>query len=295
MKPARGFPQTVLMTLLTLLAWASLLPAQESPSSGSSGTADLVVFSPLNASVELEAWDRDSIRWTTGDTTAALLEAQLTGDVLELLERRRAGTGHVRVAYRLRMPRSTRVRIRVRIGSISVVGLEAGVRASVQEGRITVSSAGGSVELRTVDGPITVRDAHGNLDAGTVAGEILLDRVEGRLRAINTSGDITIRTGAPVSLHAESYSGRVRLEGSVAAAEGASVHSHSGAVELEVEPLPSGSVFLRTVRGDVDVRCPGAETREHSSGRRLDFGGGGGSQVELTTFSGPIRIRCLGS
>lgn len=159
-----------------------------------------------------------------------------------------------------------------------------------------------------------------NLEASTVSGDVSATGMRGEVDASSVSGDVDLRNITAETVDAQTVSGNVNLSGITSGK--VSAQTVSGNVTYSGQIAADGEYELETLSGDVIMSVPanaGAEVRastfsgsfsttlpfsrdgEESSRRsrrtrRNVRGtlGGGGAQIDLTSFSGDVVIKELG-
>jgi DUF4097 and DUF4098 domain-containing protein YvlB len=104
------------------------------------------------------------------------------------------------------------------------------------------------------------------------------------------SGRIEVQD-APAQLKAKTFSAGVELKLAPAVSEPSfTVETFSGAIDLRMTDAARAKVEFNTFSGGMTSDLPltlQTQSRKHLVG---ELGGGGGSEVQLTTFSGSVRI-----
>ena len=290
---SRGVLRRQLTLWLAVGALAPGVAAQSSPKPAARlvlAPARLLVFQPLNASIELIGGAADSIIIeATHSSPGIRLEHERSAAVLQVHERRPVRDAAHRVRYRVTLPRETRIRVTVQAGDVLVARLDGEMSVGVADGAIIGRSLSGNVELSAVTGGVRLEDARGSIAARSVAGDVVITGVRGAVHARSTSGNIDI-LGDSAVVDAESYSGTLRFSGMLGPTRPSSFATHSGAIDLNVDPGAGLMLFVRSVRGREVTEC--TEAASHGVGAPLVLGAGDGARVEVISFSGDIRVRC---
>lgn len=151
----------------------------------------------------------------------------------------------------------------------------AGVTISAKSisGSITVSDIKGELSLESVSGGIRVSNAGRISRAKSLSGsvEIVDTRVAGSLEASAVSGNVVFRKVRARSIDAESLSGTITAD--AVECDRADLHSFSGGVEF-TGPLVRGGRYAM---------------KSHSGDLRITVTGGGGVEVDASSFSGSLR------
>lgn len=167
------------------------------------------------------------------------------------------------------------------------------------------------LSLRTSSGDLHIKDVTGTLLFQTSSGDLRLNNIGGNLLANSASGDIAIR-GLKGKMAVRTASGNITTRETELAE--VSVQTTSGDIELDFVQLPTGTIEVRDVSGDLlvyapydarftlqtrtlsgSVRCgfPREKASYRSANKRettLDINGGG-NPIQVATVSGDITVR----
>ncbi len=134
-----------------------------------------------------------------------------------------------------------------------------------------VVAPGGRFLLRSISGPLSVN--------GLVAEDVVAKTVSG---AMDLSNLVAHRCDI------ETLTADIQLDGRLQDDGWYEIRSHSGAVEIDVNPrsgfLLDASTFRGAIRSDFDLGSPPGP--RSLAGRH----GEGGPEINISTFSGPIRL-----
>jgi hypothetical protein len=201
--------------------------------------------------------------------TTHILKAQLSGHAQN-------------TDYRLEVPVSCELDIR---------NLEGGIRIEKIYGDASVDSVGGT---------IFVSDASGHLGVRSIGGDIEVVRPTGRVEVNSVNGNLRFVSPTSSKLRASTTSGRIFYEGDFLPGGDYHFSDYSGDMELLTPPSASFDLSAKTVRGKV-IADPELSVTPRRRAVSPLYGGNalfgahntGAATVELTSFSGIIRIRRL--
>jgi DUF4097 and DUF4098 domain-containing protein YvlB len=180
--------------------------------------------------------------------------------------------------------------VNTRSGDIRLQGNTGRLQANSISGNLDIAGAvRGEVQANTVSGDIRLGGMVGNLSAHSVSGNIQAGSVGNSAEAQTVSGDITI-SARTLTGEYSTVSGGIRLSGRPGTGRTLEVHSHSGEVELRLPRGTSADAEVTTWSGEIEVNFGGARITNSSRRERVIRIGSGGPRVELSTFSGSVRI-----
>lgn len=253
------------------------------------GLTDVAVHT-LSGQVDLIGWDKAEVKveWTEDDAnrqphvSADNGRLRIGGDP----KQDRGLTADLKV----RLPRGLRVEVKTISGDLKVIGLTGGARLKSISGEVDAVDCRGGLTIKTVSGDVDLQKVSGDVEVKSVSGEVDLVEVDAPLLEVKTvSGDIDHR-GPLFKVRVTSHSGEVRLQGALKPGADLRAKSFSGDLSLL---LPADSAFdlnAGTRSGGVqcDFELSGGERKSNDVSGRV---GPGGAELDLSSFSGEIRIR----
>ena len=182
------------------------------------------------------------------------------------------------VDYTLDIPAGASLEIRNPQGGIRVEGMQA------------------DAAVQSVGGDISIRDYSGHLSVRSIAGDIEVIRPSGSVEAVSITGNLRFVSPTTSRLHGNTTSGRILFEGDFMEHGDYSLSAYSGDVDVVCPPSASYELSAKTLKGKVLNTMPMTHRREPasplgSSNSLLGTHNTGKATVELTSFSGNIRIR----
>jgi len=249
----------------------------------------------INGDVVVTATSRGEVR-VHAFSDVIPLRLEVIGNTVRVVTEngryRRGGDQRIEVV----VPTGTRVSASSISGSVSVKGAHAEVEASSTSGDVTVEDAVRRASLTSVSGSVRARDVDGDLRARTTSGDVTIDRVNGLVDAETVSGEVEVRSARSDRVRAQSLSGEVTYDGTIARDGRYDFTSHSGTVRLFVPADAGISLTASTFSGSVNSRLPATLGPTTSAGGvrrggRMELAiNGGGARVNATSFSGDIVI-----
>ena len=182
------------------------------------------------------------------------------------------------VDYTLDVPMGASLEIRNTQGSVQFERLQAEAAVEAVGGRIAASDFAGHLAVRSVGGDI----------------EIL--RPSGRVEAYSITGNLHFVSAATTMLRASSTSGNILYEGDFLPGGDYMLSTYSGALDIVSPPSASFELRAKTLRGKLENSLHLIPKRRSASPRYsgnslLGTHNAGKATVELTSFSGTVRIR----
>lgn len=179
----------------------------------------------------------------------------------------------------LDVPLGASLEIRNRQGSVQVEKLQ-GQHAWIESG----------------DARISATDVTGHLTARSLGGDIELTRPTGRTEAFTITGNIRLLEPGSKNLRANSNSGKITFQGDFIPAGEYVLSTYSGDIEVLCPPSASFELNAKTVKGTLEntfslKRRRHAPSPLDSANSLFGTYNTGDATVELTSFSGKIRVR----
>ncbi len=164
------------------------------------------------------------------------------------------------------------------------------------QGKIRVEGMQADASVVSVGGDILVRDYSGHLSVRSVAGNIEILRASGSVEADSTTGSLHFVSPSTTRLRGSTTSGRILYEGDFMDRGDYVLSAYSGDVEIVCPATASYELSAKTLKGKVINTMPMNHRRAPATPRGeanslLARSNSGKANVELTSFSGNIRIR----
>ena len=179
----------------------------------------------------------------------------------------------------LDVPVGASLEIRNRQGSVQIEHLQ-GQHASIE----------------SADARISASNVAGHLTARSLGGDIDIVRPSGRVEANSITGNLTFTEPACKNLRGNTNSGRILYQGDFEPAGEYILSTYSGDIEVVVPASASFELSAKTVKGKVDNAFR-LQPKRHapsplgSASSLLGTHNTGDAMVELTSFSGRVRVR----
>lgn len=278
----------------------------------------IVDLSATDGRIIVRGWDRNEVEVKAQSESG---ELQFTKSPRSVRVEGRRGTRSrtIDVTMNVRVPLNTRVVVNTMLGNVQVLDVRGEVDAELVSGDITIRGASGRTAVTNVSGDIIVSDIDGPLRVGAMSGEISLTDVRGPVELTSNSGDVTMRGMSSPAIQAQLVQGEITFDGTLSPTGKYEFGTHSGDVHLYLADNAKGSLELQSFNGslhstypmvlqpDTNTSRPGM-TRSFSGSsskisralgtsalglsqrQRLEFGGGGGAHITVSTFDGDVHI-----
>lgn len=177
------------------------------------------------------------------------------------------------------------------------VPLGASLEVRNQQGSVKIEKLQGHTWVESAGGRIAAADVAGHLTARSLGGDIEIIRPSGHVvEAFSING--ALRFEAPTSrrLRGNTNSGKITYHGDFVLGADYVLSTYSGDIEVFCPPSASFELKAKTVKGKLDNTVRLTPTRRpvtplYSASSLLGTHNTGSATVELTSFSGTIRIR----
>ena len=276
--------------LSTLLIAAMAVTAVQDTDTvfSASGVARLMV-EQHKGSVAVRMWDRDEIRIQADHSQRTRLDIRRRGATVSVeLDGRRPD---IAVHYTIDVPKNIDLDLEGLVLDVEVDGVYGDIVIETLQGTVDVRNSGGELDAETLSGSIDIDGFDGDVMASSTSQHVTLRRVRGAIQIEAVSGVVALHDITASALEIESISGGIEFSGSLDPGGHHVFMSHSGEVVLDLEPGAHLSLEISNHSGSVDMDYPDATLVETHHGTSLFELGGGGSRVEIETFSGSVRIR----
>jgi DUF4097 and DUF4098 domain-containing protein YvlB len=166
-------------------------------------------------------------------------------------------------------------------------------------GSVSVRQVYADISVDTVLSKVELSDVSGVLTVHTVDGSFTCTRCVGRIEFTSTSGGARFLQPTTRSLRAQTFSGELFYDGQFSPNGNYKLTTASGPIELLLSDNDSVKLSAHSRRGNVENQVnlkPESHTFSFLGGRKESSSlvgtmGTGLARVELTSFSGKIRIR----
>ncbi len=165
-----------------------------------------------------------------------------------------------------------------------------------RQGNVQVENIQGEISVESVGGSVLVQDVAGHLSVRSVGGDIKLIRPSGRVEASSITGNLQFTSPMGSEVRGSTTSGKITYEGSFISGGEYVLSTYSGDIDINCPASSSFELEAKTVRGKVENTLQITRKRHVSSplpqgNSLLGTHNTGNATVQLTSFSGTIRVR----
>jgi DUF4097 and DUF4098 domain-containing protein YvlB len=177
------------------------------------------------------------------------------------------------------------------------VPLGASLEIKNRQGGVQIENLQGQhAHVESADGLISAKDVAGHLVARSLGGDIQIVRASGRVEAVSITGSVRIIAPTSKNLRANTNSGQIVYQGDFVPAGEYILSTYSGDIDLLCPPSASFELNARSVKGKLHNTLSLAPKRHvpfpvPAANSLLGTHNTGNATVELTSFSGTIRVR----
>jgi len=289
--------------LCSIALLAASAPAAAAPPAGAADTASgeggthrldkrfnvdgraMVTLRNAQGTIVVKSWQRSEVEILADHSSDGVeVDAVQNGNRIELLThvlRDDISPAELQANYQIFVPEETELEIKNDSGSVSIRQVYAD---------ISVDTVLSKVELTDVSGDLTVH---------TVDGSFTCTRCVGRIEFASTSGGARFVQPTTRSLRAQTFSGQLFYDGPFSPNGNYRLTTASGPIELLLSETDSVKLSVHSRKGNLENQVslkPENHAFNFLGGRRESSSfvgtmGTGLARVELTSFSGKIRIR----
>lgn len=244
--------------------------------------------------IDVTVWDRNEVA-IGGRLGSSQETLEISGDsneltiVVKLPKKSRSSYDTV---LELKVPNNARVDLETVSADVVINGTKGPVKVNTVSGDVQMVLASPEVAVQTVSGDLRMKaPASKSTRINSVSGDLQLEGLSGVLALETVSGNVDLAHGGRFSeMKLKSISGDMHLDVALESAAQVSGQTLSGEITMIVPQALSGTALLKSFSGDTE--CEGAQTVENHTSRKREYvwGDGRGARVELSSFSGDIRV-----
>jgi DUF4097 and DUF4098 domain-containing protein YvlB len=274
--------------LLTLVAVARLVLAQDTDTSFAVHQGQRLDVSDFGGEVVIKTWRQSAVRIRASHGSRDYITVTTEGPTVHLSASSRHGPAMV--DYEILAPAWMPLSISgTPSAEVTIEGTEAEVTVETVEGSIRVVGGSGNVSLKSVEGDVTLEGAKGHIELNTVDGSISVKDCSGDIAAETVDGEITLLGIESADMDASSVDGSIEYDGTITDGGRYRFESHDGSVSVSIPERTNATISVATFSGDFDACFP--VTLKDKTKHRFTFTlGTGSARVELESFDGTIKL-----
>ena len=279
---------TSMIALLCLLAWSASAGAYQR-TIPVKGNADVTVGTK-SGDVKIIGWDQKEVKVEADDDIGKSI--LVDGDAIRIgVDENGKIVRHITANMTVHVPAGIGLDAVTISGDLSLADASGRFKIKTVSGDVSVRACSGHLTLSSTSGDIRLEDLNDDLSFVGVSGDVVGSNIKGKiLEGKTVSGSITLSNIEAGQVRLKTVSGEVTLSGKFAADGSVKVKTLSGDIILRMPTDAGFDVSARSRSGDVssDFEMKVQESGEHQLEARA---GPGGTQLDIGSFSGDIRIR----
>jgi DUF4097 and DUF4098 domain-containing protein YvlB len=251
-----------------------------------------VYVNNVAGNVVVSSWDRNEVS-VTGQLGDAVDHLEITGDPTSLnivvkLPKHTHNSGDADL--RLMVPPNAQLSLETVSADVGVAGTRGPVKVTTVSGDIGLTVSSQQVTVQTVSGDVILHAPSTMTVANSVSGDLRMTGPQGMLTAETVSGNVELAGGKFTDMHLKSISGDLHLDVDFAKPAMVSGETLSGDITMHVPSDLSGTATMKNFSGEIS--CDAQQMTGTSSPKRHEyvFGDGKGVVMQLSSFSGDIRV-----
>lgn len=288
-------PGRLLCAAVTLLCFVSPLSAQSKIERkiplGMEGALRIV---NMVGSVVVHGWNKDTVlvRGTLGPGDKFFGGGGYTGAKMFVESENDRDPKPARLE--VWVPARVRLWIKTATADIDVNGVTGGLDLYVVSGTITVNGNPHELNAEAIDGDIHVAGSPSWLRAKTATGAITFQGASSDVGLSTVSGPIKVDGGIFERVKLETVTGSISFGGKLDRSGAFDFDTHSGSVDIAIPDRSSVSVSVLTIAGAITNNLSSKAPSPGRFGRGAELTmelSGGGANVSVRTFKGPVTLR----
>jgi hypothetical protein len=249
----------------------------------------LLDISNFGGSVAVSTWNKNAVRIEADHSTRTDVDLDVNEGAFKISTSSRRGPPGS-VDFEITMPMWMAVSVTGPFTDVQIDGAKSGIRVETVKGEVQVVGGAGPITLSSVQGGVVLQKASGRIKVSSINEGITLDDVVGNISAETVNGDVTLSHIDSDEIDASSVSGDLAFLGALKHGGQYHFQTHSGDIQVIVPDKTNAAVTVSTFNGDFDSNCD-IKLNQMKGHRNFAFTlGGGGSDLQLESFSGDILL-----
>jgi DUF4097 and DUF4098 domain-containing protein YvlB len=249
----------------------------------------------VSGTVNVTAWDRNEV-YVSGQIGSGVDRVDISGDAsaLSIAVRmpKRAHNYAGDTDLKLYVPAMARVELETVSADVAAEGLKGPLRVNTVSGDTRLSVKSPEVAVTSVSGDVILHAPSSTTRVNSVSGDLHVSGAQGELAAETVSGNLELDGGKFSLLRLKSISGDMRVAVTLTDKARVTGETLSGGIAMSLPSDLSGSAALSSFSGDAVLEgLQPTDSRDRNKKREYQWGGGDGVKINLSSFSGDIRVQ----
>jgi DUF4097 and DUF4098 domain-containing protein YvlB len=192
------------------------------------------------------------------------------------------------------VPLKAKVWVKTATASIDVRGVNGSLDLYVVSGAITVSGNPTDVNAEAIDGSIWIVGTPSWIRAKSASGSVTFDGKCSDVTLSTVSGKLQVKGTQFEKAKFETVTGDIRFEGSFERGGLINFDSHSGIIDLGVNPTSNADFDIVSIAGSITNKLTSKRPATGRYGRGAELAtsiSDGGSQVIVRSFKGAVSLK----
>jgi hypothetical protein len=269
-----------------------------------------VIISNISGSIEVRTWDRaevkiDALKTSRTDSEKQAKENFRNAEIVVTEEGKilrikteyakryfRGRNKNCSIEFKLTIPSGADADVNSTSGSVDIQNIGGSLKTDVTSGKTTIHGVGGPAKIKSTSGKVEITDAKNGVDCYVVSGSLIVKGVVGDLDLETVSGKVELSDASDAKvIKVKVLSGTIRYDGELRSDGRYKMNTHSGNIYLTIPSNSAfdfdGQTFSGKIESEFDILVSGTISKKRIRGTV----NGGGSQLELKTFSGNVYLK----
>jgi DUF4097 and DUF4098 domain-containing protein YvlB len=247
----------------------------------------------MQGELVVRTWDRLEVRVAS---SSGVVDVRRTNGLVKVrpdigADMERHGNPMLHHDLEITVPRDMSIEAGGAFLSADLEGVDGEVRLETTNGHLRVHGGRAFIQLHTVQGDVELEGAEGRIELHSTNGSVTARDVTGEVQASAINGRVTLHDVRSGSVEASTVNGEIEYTGAIERGGRYAFDSHAGDISVAIPESAGISLTASTFGGSFESAFP-VTLEKMAGGQTLSFTlGDGGAHMELTSFSGTIRLR----
>jgi DUF4097 and DUF4098 domain-containing protein YvlB len=247
----------------------------------------------MRGALVVRSWDRQEVRVVSSNGTVDVRRTNGLVKVRPDIGADMQGHGNPMMHHDLEItvPRDMSIEAGGTFLSADLEGVGGEVRLETTNGHLRVRGGRTFIQLHTVQGAVELEGAEGRVELHATNGPVTATDIAGDVQASAINGHVALRSVRSGSVEASTVNGGIEYTGAIERGGRYVFDSHAGDISVAIPASAGVALTASTFGGSFDSAFP-VTLEKMEGGQTLSFTlGDGSAHMELTSFSGTIRLR----